>query len=123
MGDIQNDRLTIALLESFQTGKNRYYASLHSNMSAMDEYNNPQIKPTFIEIATTEGFPRLIRIKAIQSLANFNDVTVLDDLIPILENSNNHDYYYELTNQNQSLPQIVQSLENPNFSNWKNSSS
>ena len=28
MGDIQNDRLTIALLESFQTGKNRYFANL-----------------------------------------------------------------------------------------------
>ena len=26
------------------------------------------------------------------------DWKILDDLIPILENSNNHDYYYELTN-------------------------
>ena len=50
MGDIQNDRLVMALLESYQTGKNRYYANLHSIMSVLEDYNNPQIKPAFIEI-------------------------------------------------------------------------
>jgi len=98
MGDIQNDRMTMALLESFQAGKNRYYASLHSIMSAMDEYNNPQIKPAFIEIATTEGFPRLLRVKAINSLANFNDSQVLDYIVPILENPNNYEFYFDIIN-------------------------
>ena len=98
MNDIQNDRMTMALLESFQTGKNRYYASLHSVMSAMDEYNNPQIKPAFIEIATTDGFPRLLRVKAINSLANFNDSQVLDYIIPILENPNNYEFYFDILN-------------------------
>tara|TARA_Y100000590_G_scaffold281173_1_gene315898 strand:+ start:165 stop:1298 length:1134 start_codon:yes stop_codon:yes gene_type:complete len=98
MGIVDQDRLVMALLESYQTGKTRYHAMLHSIMGSLEDYNSPDVKPVFIEVATTEGFPRLIRIKAIQSLANFNDVTVLDDLIPILENSNNHDYYYELTN-------------------------
>ena len=98
MGIVDQDRLVMALLESYQTGKTRYHAMLHSIMGSLEDYNSPDVKPVFVEVATTEGFPRLIRIKAIQSLANFNDVTVLDDLIPILENSNNHDYYYELTN-------------------------
>tara|TARA_B100000686_G_scaffold211614_1_gene218504 strand:- start:236 stop:847 length:612 start_codon:yes stop_codon:yes gene_type:complete len=96
MGDIQNDRLTIALLESFQTGKNRYYANLHSVMSALSDYNNPQIKPAFIEIATTDGFPRLLRIKAIQGLAKFDDMAVLDFIVPILENPDNYDYYFDI---------------------------
>ena len=96
MSNIQNDRMTMALLESFQTGKNRYYASLHSIMSAMDEYNNPQIKPAFIEIATTEGFPRLLRVKAINSLANFNDSQVLDYIVPILENPSNYEFYFDI---------------------------
>ena len=96
MGDIQNDRLTVALLESFQTGKNRYYANLHSVMSALSDYNNPQIKPAFIEIATTDGFPRLLRIKAIQGLAKFEDITVLDFIVPILENPDNYDYYFDI---------------------------
>ena len=98
MGILDQDRLVMALLESYQTGKTRYYAMLHSIMGSLEDYNSPDVKPVFVEVATTEGFPRLLRIKAIQSLANFNDVTVLDDLIPILENSHNHEYYYELTN-------------------------
>ena len=98
MSNIQNDRMTMALLESFQTGKNRYYASLHSIMSAMDEYNNPQIKPAFIEIATTEGFPRLLRVKAINSLANFKDSQVLDYIVPILENPANYEFYFDILN-------------------------
>jgi len=96
MGDIQNDRLTIALLESFQTGKNRYYANLHSIMAALEDFNNPQIKPAFIEIATTDGFPRLLRIKAIQGLSKFNDMNVLDFIVPILENPDNYDYYFDI---------------------------
>ena len=98
MGILNQDRLVMALLESYQTGKTRYHAMLHSIMGSLEDYNSPDVKPVFVEVATTEGFPRLLRIKAIQSLANFNDVTVLDDLIPILENAGNHDYYYELNN-------------------------
>ena len=96
MGNIQNDRMIMALLESYQTGKNRYFANLHSIMSALDDYNNPQIKPTFIEIATTDGFPRLLRTKAIKGLGNFNDVGVLDYIIPILENPDNYEFYFDI---------------------------
>ena len=67
-------------------------------MESLKDYQNPQIKPVFIEIAKTEGYPRLLRIKAIQSLAYFNDVKVLDDLIPMLNEPQNHDYYYEINN-------------------------
>ena len=48
-----------------------------------------------IEVAKTDGFPRLLRIKAIQSLASFNDPLVLDELIPLLESSTNYNFYYE----------------------------
>ena len=98
MGIIEKDRLLMALLESYQTGKTRYYAVLHSIMGSLEDYQNPAIKPVFIEVAKTDGFPRLLRIKAIQSLASFNDASVLDELIPMLENSYNYDYYYELNN-------------------------
>ena len=98
MGIVERDRLLMALLESYQTGKTRYYAVLHSIMGSLEDYQNPEIKPVFIEVAKTDGFPRLLRIKAIQSLESFNDVSVLDELIPMLEHSYNYDYYYELTN-------------------------
>ena len=65
-------------------------------MAALEDYNNPQIKPAFIEIATTDGFPRLLRIKAIQGLSKFNDTNVLDFIVPILENPDNYDYYFDI---------------------------
>ena len=103
MGIVERDRLLMALLESYQIGKNRYYAVLHSLMGSLEDYSNPEIKPVFIEVARTDGFPRLLRIKAIQSLSSFGDVSVLDELIPILEDSYNYDYYYELNNLANSL--------------------
>ena len=98
MGIAEQDRLVMALLESYQTGKTRYHAMLHSVMNSLEDYNNPDVKPVFVEVATTEGFPRLLRIKAIQSLVKFQDISVLDSLIPILESSYNHEYYYEIMN-------------------------
>ena len=87
MGIVERDRLMMALLESYQTGKTRYHAVLHSIMTSLEEYQNPEIKPVFIEVAKTEGFPRLLRIKAIQSLEGFNDVSVLDTFFAQFINS------------------------------------
>ena len=98
MGDIHNDRMIMVLLESYQTGKNRYFANLHSIMGALKDYNNPQIKPAFIEIATTDLFPRLLRAKAIENLSNFNDPSVLEYIIPILNNPSNYGYYFDILN-------------------------
>jgi len=103
MGLKEKDRMVMALLESYQAGKTRYHAVLYSIMESLKDYQNPQIKPVFIEIAKTEGYPRLLRIKAIQSLAYFNDVKVLDDLIPMLNEPQNHDYYYEINNLAKAL--------------------
>lgn len=94
----EKDRMVMALLESYQAGRTRYHAVLYSIMEGLEDYNNPQIKPLFIEVAKTDGYPRLLRIKAIQSLSNFNDETVLEELIKILDDPNNYDYYYEIKN-------------------------
>ena len=73
-----------------------YFANLHSIMGALKDYNNPQIKPAFIEIATTDLFPRLLRTKAIENLSNFNDPSVLEHIIPILNNPSNYGYYFDI---------------------------
>jgi len=98
MGDLHNDRLVLALIESFETGKNRYFASLHSLMTSLNNYDNLQMKPGYIQIINNDSFPRLLRIKAIQGLANFNDPTVLDEIIPILDNPDNYEFYFEILN-------------------------
>ena len=98
MGLKQRDRMVMALLESYQAGKTRYHAVLYSIMEGLKDYDNPQMKPLFIEVAKTDGYPRLLRTKAIQSLANFNDQKVLDELIPLLDDPQNYAFYYEITN-------------------------
>ena len=98
MGLENRDRMVMALLESYQIGKTRYHAILYSIIEGLEDYNNPQMKPLFLEVAQTEGFPKGLRIKAIQSLANFNDETVLNDLINMLESHENYQFYYEIFN-------------------------
>ena len=96
MGLENRDRMVMALLESYQIGKTRYHAILYSIIEGLEDYNNPQMKPLFLDVAQTEGFPKGLRIKAIQSLANFNDETVLNDLIYMLESHENYQFYYEI---------------------------
>ncbi len=96
MGIENRDRMIMALLESYQIGKTRYHAILYSVIEGLEDYNNPQMKPLFIDVAKTDGFPSGLRIKAIQSLVNFNDETVLDELIPILNETENYKFYYEI---------------------------
>ena len=103
MGEIHKDRLTLALLESFETGKSRYFSNLYSIMNSLENYTNPQIKPAFLEVAKADEFPRLLRIKAIQSLGNFDDPTVLNELIPILEQPENYEFYFEILQLAQNL--------------------
>ena len=103
MGIVEKDRLMLALLESYQVGKNRYYAVLHSIMESLENYSSPDIKPVFIEVAKNDGYPRVLRIKAINSLANFEDKKVLAELMPMLEDKNNYDLYYEIMNLAKSL--------------------
>lgn len=103
MGLENRDRMVMALLESYQIGKNRYHAILYSIIEGLEDYNNPQMKPLFLDVAQTEGFPKGLRIKAIQTLANFNDETVLNDLIKMLESHENYQFYYEIYNLAEKL--------------------
>ena len=103
MGLENRDRMVMALLESYQIGKTRYHAILYSIIEGLEDYNNPQMKPLFLDVAQTEGFPKGLRIKAIQTLANFNDETVLNDLIKMLESHENYQFYYEIYNLAEKL--------------------
>jgi len=96
LGEFNDERMIFALLEAYQTGKHQYYAMLNTLMKSLGEYKNPAIKPVFIEIAKTDGFPRSLRIKAIRGLAEFNDPSTVDDVIKILSYPSNYIYYNEI---------------------------
>ena len=92
MGIVEKDRILMALLESYQTGKTRYYAVLHSIMNSLENYQNPEIKPVFIEVAKTDGFPRLLRIKAIkpERLGSYSILSIIILLKLVLESKNRY---------------------------------
>ncbi len=98
LGDVKEERMIMALLESYQSGKKDYYYLLNTLISAMGEFDHPAVKRPLIEIALTDDFPRDIRIKSLQSLAMFKDQTVLEDIIAILERSENYIFYNEIIN-------------------------
>ena len=98
MGDLDNQQMILALLESYQIGKQQYYSMLIRLMDIMSEQNNVQLKPVIIEVALTEHLPYHIRIKAIKSLANFGDPAVIDKIIILLDEPKNYIFYDHIVN-------------------------
>ena len=96
MGDLDNQKMILALLESYQIGKQQYYSMLIKLMDVMSAENNVALKPVIIEVALTEHLPYHIRIKAMKSLVNFGDPAVIDSIIPLLEDSKNYIFYEQI---------------------------
>lgn len=96
MGDLQNEKMVMVLLESYQTSRHQYYALMNSLLNSLGNFQNPAIKPIFIEIASTEELPKALRLKAIRSLSKFNDPDVADGMVKILESPANYIYYNEI---------------------------
>ena len=103
MGDLDNQRMILALLESYQIGKQQYYSMLIKLMDVMSESNNTYLKPVIVEIALTEHLPYHIRIKAMNVLPNFGDPSVIDSIISLLENSENYIFYNTIVDMILSL--------------------
>ena len=90
MGDIKEERLVLALLETYQMGRAEYYSLLNTLLMALDQFDDPTIKPALLEIAVGPDFPISIRRRAIRNLANFKDPVVLERIIPMLEDAANY---------------------------------
>ncbi|UCH10396.1 MAG: HEAT repeat domain-containing protein [Fidelibacterota bacterium] len=103
MGDIKEERLVLSLLETYQLGRQEYFSLLNSLLTALGEFDDPVIKPTMLEIATSDDFPLNFRKQAIINLANFNDPTVLDRVIPLLEDPENYHLLGEITTLTEAL--------------------
>ncbi|MFC1480951.1 HEAT repeat domain-containing protein [Candidatus Neomarinimicrobiota bacterium] len=90
MGDVKEERLILALLETYQLGREEYYSLMNTLLEALGDFDAPAIKPTLVEMAISDEVPTAFRKRALQNLANFKDPTVLDRIIPLLENSENY---------------------------------
>ena len=96
MGDMPEERMLMALLEAYQVGRHKYYSLLNTIIGSLDNFNNPEIKSLYLEIAQTKDFPSNIRLKAFRGLTRFSDPEVVEGIVELLNDPENYIYYNEI---------------------------
>ncbi|HIA94421.1 MAG TPA: HEAT repeat domain-containing protein [Candidatus Marinimicrobia bacterium] len=93
MKGVREENLVLALLNTYNMGKSQYYSLLNTMLAALGEFDDPEVKKAVLEIAQNSDYPVDIRKKAIDNLGAYNDPTVIDKVLPILETRGNYIYY------------------------------
>ena len=97
MGDLSEERMIMALLESYKMGRSKYYSLLNTIMNSLDNFENPEIVSIYKEIANTKEFPSKIRLQAFKSLIRFSDEpNAIDQIIELLNDPYNYKYHEEI---------------------------
>ena len=96
MGEMPEERMLMALLEAYQVGRHKYYSLLNTIINSLDNFDNPEIKSLYLEIAQTKDFPSNIRLKAFRGLTRFSDPEVVDGIVELLYDPANYIYYNEI---------------------------
>ena len=96
MGEMPEERMLMALLEAYQVGRHKYYSLLNTIINSLDNFDNPEIKSLYLEIAQTKDFPSNIRLKAFRGLTRFSDPEVVDGIVELLNDPENYIYYNEI---------------------------
>ena len=111
MKGVKEENLVLALLNTYNMGKTQYYSLLNTMLSALGEFDDPEVKKAVIEIAQSDDYPIDIRKKAIDNLAAFNDPSVVNGLLPMLEKKENYIYYNNIINMVYQLGQEKKNAE------------
>ena len=96
MGELSQERMILALMEAYQTGKHQYYSLLNTIIDSLEDYNNPEIKSVYLEVAQSEGFPSSVRFKALKALTQYSDPEIMAEVIDLLNSPENYVYYNEI---------------------------
>ena len=111
MKGVKEENLVLALLNTYNMGKTQYYSLLNTMLAALGEFDDPEVKKAVIEIAHSDDYPIDIRKKAIDNLAAINDPSVVDGLLPMLENKENYIYYDNIINMVYALGEEKKNAE------------
>ena len=111
MKGVKEENLVLALLNTYNMGKTQYYSLLNTMLAALGEFDDPEVKKAVIEIAQSDDYPSDIRKKAIDNLAAFNDPSVVDGLLPMLEEKENYIYYDNIINMVYALGEEKKNAE------------
>ena len=93
MKEVKEERLILALLDTYSQGQASYYSLLSTLLDALGNFNDPVVKPTLVEIAMQDNMPRSLRIKAILNLGNFKDPGIFELILPMLKDPESYEYY------------------------------
>jgi len=96
MGEIDNERMITALLESYNVGKSEYHVLLNTVLKSFEDYQDPGMIPLLTEIAESGDLPDRIREKAIVVLSKYNDDLAIEAILGILEDPYNYKFYYAI---------------------------
>ena len=111
MKGVKEENLVLALLNTYNMGKTQYYSLLNTMLAALGEFDDPEVKKAVIEIAHSNDYPTDIRKKAIDNLAAFNDPSVVNGLLPMLEDKENYIYYDNIINMVYALGEEKKNAE------------
>lgn len=84
MAGVKEENLVLALLQTYQTGKNQYYTLLNTLLDALGEFDDPEVRKAVQEIAKNNDYPLAIRKKAIDKLGTLGDTSIIPQLLSIL---------------------------------------
>ena len=93
MKDVKEERLILALMDTYNQGQASYYSLLGTLLDALGNFNDPVILPTLVEIAMDNDIPRNLRIKSINGLGNFKSSNTFELILPMLEDPSSYEYY------------------------------
>ena len=93
MKDVKEERLILALLDTYSQGQASYYSLLSTLLDALGNFNDPVVKPTLVEIAMQDDVPRSLRVKSILNIGNFRDSGTFELILPMLEDPESYEYY------------------------------
>ena len=77
-------------------GKHEYYSLMNTILTGLDNYDNPGMKPIYLEIAKTVEYPSNIRLKALRELTRYSDPEVINAIVEMLNHPSNYLYYNEI---------------------------
>ena len=96
MGEISNERMIAALLESYNVGKTEYQSLLNTVLQTFEDYQDPNMIPLLTEVAESDDLPDRIREKSIIVLSKYNDDLAIEAILGILNDPYNYKFYYAI---------------------------
>ena len=90
MRGVKQENLVLALLNTYNMGRNEYYSLLNTLLEALGNFDDPQVFKAIIQIGLTDDLPLDLRKKAIESLGGLKNPNVIPRFLPLLADAKNY---------------------------------